>query len=289
MCPATATLATEDDGMGNHEGTVTTDIQEQEIIRARWRRARDRLLLNDPDAPDFGAGGLVSVAPDVGVRLLVLPPDPEAVVVDFDADFWPWWEQDRPNPFGGPPTDWGGRSTPTVDAAARFERYTDDRWRWERYLALHRHGGLEAGMGREVVGVWSRSHEGPQARVFRLVPIVGRVWCLLALYAEVIQRYKLGGPWEVSLALRETAGSVFGNVGAGWAEPTDAWPDEVRACPNPNVLIVREVPEWPYEDAARDFAFLLGACLEDTWGVRERRFLARIGDDAGKFDASRYG
>jgi hypothetical protein len=267
---------------------VTADADQLEVLRTRWRKGRERLRLLNPESPDFGTGGLGRLTREVAVRALILPPDPEAVVVRFDQEFWGWFESDRPNPFGGT-TNWGNHTSPTAEAGARYERHTDDPWRWDRYLAVHRHGGLECGMGREVVRVWQLEQEGPVVRVFRLVPIVGRLWCLFDLYAEVAERYTLTGPWEASLALRRTAGSIFGNVGAGWAEPPDAWPDEPSRCPDPNVLIRREIAEWPDRDGRRDLAFALGEALEDAWGVRQRRFLARVGDEAGMFDTSRYG
>jgi hypothetical protein len=61
-----------------------------EVIRARWRRWRRRERLLDPEAEDFGAGGLARLIPEGTSHLLILPGDPEADVVDFDQELWEW-------------------------------------------------------------------------------------------------------------------------------------------------------------------------------------------------------
>lgn len=264
------------------------ETMEREQLRARWRRYRRRLRLLDPEAADFASGGLAKLAPEVAVRLLIVPADPEEVRVDFDTRLWEWLKAEHQSPFGGPATDWGRETKPTSEAAVRFEVYTDDKWRWGRYLAVHRHGGLECGMGEEVVGLWEAREESPRVRVFRLVPIVGRLWCVLSLYSEVQEAYGLAGPWELTLAIRETGGSVLGNLGAGWEEPSDAIALAPPVCPEDNVLVLREIEAWPDDEACRDLAFSLGSVIEDAWGVEQRRFLARIGDASGSFDTSRY-
>lgn len=82
--------------------------------------------------------------------------------------------------------------------------------------------------------------------MFFLTTIVGRVWVALALFAEVLERLAIQGPWELTLAMRDTNRAVLGNVAAGWEEPERAFPrDELPRCPDPNLLIVREVYEWP--------------------------------------------
>jgi hypothetical protein len=263
-------------------------IPHLEVLRERWRRYRNSLRLLDPEAEDFFSGGLVRFAPDVAVRLLILPPDPEAATVELDSKLGEWLKDDHPNPFGGPPTDWGRQTKPSAEAAVRFESYTNEQWNWGRFLALHRHGGMECGMGEEVVGRWNQGEDASEVKVFRLVPIVGRLWCALGLYSEAQEAYGITGPFEVSLAIRGTRGSVLGNLGAGWEEPSDAIALTPPTCPENHVLIRREVEMWPKDEGCHDLAISLGAAIEDAWGVEERRFLARIGDASGSFDTSRY-
>jgi hypothetical protein len=125
--------------------------------------------------------------------------------------------------------------------------------------------------------------------VFFLTTIVGRVWVGLSLYAAVLERFSIQGPWEITLALRDSHLAVLGNVAAGWAEPEETFPrDEAPRCPDPNVLIVREAVEWPDSDGRRFLAFDMGSNTEDAFGFRRRRFLGRVDPVVGVFDASRY-
>lgn len=258
--------------------------------RKRWRRVRRRLLLVDPLVEDFGTGGLAHHAPDVHVRFVILPADPDAVVVDFDEPFWEWWMQDRPNPFeGAPATNWGRDSLPAATGAVRFNRWTDDRWNWDAYLAMLRSGGLEFGLGRSGSAQWRRAPEQDPTRVFFLTTIVGRIWVALGLYAEALDRFGIQGPWEITLGLRNSQLAALGNVGAGWAEPERTFPGEqIHRCPDPGVLIIREMLDWPDSGGQRSLAFDIGANIEDAFGCRQRRFLARVDPGAGAFDSSRY-
>jgi len=58
--------------------------------------------------------------------------------------------------------------------------------------------------------------------------------------------------------------------------------------PDPNVLIIREVLNWPDTEGQRSLAFDIGANIEDAFGCRQRRFLGRIDPVVGAFDSSRY-
>ncbi|MGH8936131.1 MAG: hypothetical protein ACRDXD_07705 [Acidimicrobiia bacterium] len=267
-------------------------VEQVELIRNRWRRTRKALHLTDPSAEDFGTGGLVALAPEVCVRLLVLPGDPEGIPLpEFDTTFWEWWCRERPNPFQGTrPTDWGSQRKPTVDAAVRYRPHDSEPWRWDTYLALHRNGAMEFGLGEEGSARWAhRAGEG-ERRAFFLVSIVGRVWVAIALYGEVLTQYEIQGPWEVSLALRQTRDALLGNVAAGWKDFQDWFPRDAPTCPHPNLLVRREVGAWPTGDGARDLAFALGATVEDAWGITDRRFLIRPDQPGGgEFDVSRYG
>jgi hypothetical protein len=92
----------------------------------------------------------------------------------------------------------------------------------------------------------------------------------------VVERFEIEGPWEVTLALRDTRRAVLGNVAGGWQEPEHAFPrDVLPRCPDDNVLVRREVFEWPDADAQRSLAFDIGGAIEDGFGVEQRRFLAR--------------
>jgi hypothetical protein len=257
--------------------------------RERWLRVRQSAGLADILAGDFGEKGLARHTADVHVRLLILPADPFVTVTEFDDETWKWWLTDAPNPFeGGRPTNWGAESVPVSDAAVRFSRRGGDRWQWDSYLALHRNGALEFGLGEDGSRSWQRREGDIEIRVFFLTCIVGRVWWAIARYEDVINRLGIDGPWELTIGLRSTKDSVLGNVAAGWAEPLAAGGSRPPECPDTNVLIVREIAEWSTNEA-QSLAFSLGGGIEDAWGSKQRRFLARIEPGIGEFDVSRYG
>lgn len=269
---------------------MTLTPEELELYRDRWKRARRTANLDDPTSQEFGTGGLGRYAPDVHVRFLVLPGDPEGTAFQFSEEFWAWWMEDRPNPFdGAPATQWGSQRIPQAHAAVRLERWSDDRWAWDAYLAALRSGGLEFGLGSNGSGSWQLTQGEEETGAFFLTTIVGRVWVALALYGSLIERFEIEGPWEVTLALRDTRRAVLGNVAAGWQEPERAFPrDSLPRCPDDNVLVGREVFEWPDADARQSLAFDIGGAIEDAFGVEQRRFLAHIEPEQGQFDVSRY-
>lgn len=244
------------------------------------------MALHDPAIEAFGQSGLAARMKDVTVRILVLPRDPFADIVTFDEDLWGWWLADRDNPFtGAARTGWGAQHAPTAHAAARFDRYNGT---WEHYLAIHRTGAIEHGMGRDGGGSW-RTKESEE-RSFNLVTIVGRIWNVLTLAIEASSRYELTGPWEVSVSLINTSGALMGNVALGWKDLNDWWAgDRPPRCKELNLLLRLEVTEWPDPDGVKDLAFKLGGMIEDAWETKNRRFLVNAGrEGAGEFDPSRY-
>ena len=88
-------------------------------------------------------------------------------------------------------------------------------------------------------------------------------WVDLSVYGEVLERFSIQGPWEISLALRDSRLAVLGNVAAEWAEPEETFPrEEAPRCPDPNVLIVREALESPDPEGQRSLAFNIGSNME---------------------------
>lgn len=259
-----------------------TDKALRELHRTRWRRAREALKLVDPQNKDFATGGLGRHVEQLSVRLLILPGDPEHDAVGFDESLWSWLKGEFESPFEGRPTDWGQHPLPTTAAAVRCLQISADRWNWDSYLAIHRHGGLDMGVGVE----GGRDTDGNR-RAFWLLRIVGRSWAAFHIHGEVVRRFGVKGPWECSVALLRTFGAVLGDFGTGWAEYGDPRAN-VGSCPEPNLLWRRELDSWPGPDETRQQAFGFGAWIEDSFGSQRRRFLARDGKLAGQFDWLRY-
>ena len=253
-------------------------LLDRERQRDVWRRARSDLGLVDVGSDGFGLGGLGARVPGLTTRILVQPADPEKVITEFDEELWQWWLKLQSS-AGGRKIEWGHEHHATLTAMVRHDRASDDPWQWNRYVALHRTGALESGLGR----VGGREWNG--GRIFFLINIVGRAWACLLQYRAVLERLAPQGPWEVTLAMVKTQGSLLGNVGEGWAEPMNLSDYERLPCPEPNVLIRFEHPAWPQsDDEVKELAFLIGGRIEDSWGFTGRRFLARIGQREGQFD-----
>lgn len=254
-----------------------------EVQRARWQCARDHLRLLDPESDDFATGGLARWGPDVRVRLLILPSDPDAMLLEFDEPFWAWWLQGHKDPFGDSFTTWLAQHQPTAAAAVRYGH--GPHWQWDQYLTLHRSGALELGLSSAAVT------ETEQRSYFHLVPIVGRAWTSLLLYRHAIEHWSLVGPWQVALALRGTQDALLGGLARGWTDPDITRMSGRRAprCGSPGLLGLWEVEQWPEtDDEIRQLAFRLVAWIEDAWGVTERRYLIGQGESAGTFDIGRY-
>ena len=123
-------------------------IEEVELQRSRWRRARKSLRLVDEEDECFATGGLGLRVPDLVARLLVVPFDPEANLVSFDAEFWEWWTSERQTPFGRQERV-GLNSKPTAYGAAIYDvRHSRDAPNlWDQFLALTRSASIDAGFG----------------------------------------------------------------------------------------------------------------------------------------------
>lgn len=228
---------------------MSEELFRTEALRARWRRAREAVgLAGDVERGDFGIGGLARRLDAPSVRLLILPADPEKVVVEFEKELVEWWKSVSPDSTQPQALAWATRLALTADAAVRHDGREQEGW--GRFIALDRQGGLEIGLG--IDGARETSNK---VRDFLLVSIVGRIWSGLDAYRSIIDRCGVQGPWELSIALIGTSNSVMGNVASGW---DNHFSDESNRCPDRGALHRRELDAWPDEDGCRDLAFQLG-------------------------------
>lgn len=257
-----------------------TSLADTELLRARWRRALKRHAIDTVNRDDFAVGGLATRLQAPSVQLLVLPADPEAEVLHLDDALWTWLEAHKSADVDGWTIRFGDRRCPTAHAAALVDWYGTRGW--DSYLAVHRSGPIELGFGHR--GGGERPHQEDElVREFNLISIVAYTWAVLQFGAAHFERLSLGGPWQLTVALRGTKGALLGNVGEGWAEP-GSFRNNVGGCVEQNLLWHLEIEDWPDEEGQQRLAFAVGDRLEDAWGVSQRRYLARQGDRVGCLD-----
>lgn len=256
-------------------------VHDLELVRARWRRALAREALDTVDREDFGAKGLARRLRTPSARLLVLPADPELEVVDTDEWLWAWIKNFEAIEVAGRPVHFGNQHVPSAHAAVLVNG-SSRREPWNSYLAIHRSGALECGLGDR--GAWERmDRDDNLIRVFNLISIVACTWAMLKFGAALREHAVSAGPFQMTIALERTERALLGNLGEGWAEPLD-WSNDLPPCGDAHLLWHLELDEWPDEDAAQRIAFRVGDHIEDAWGFSGRRYLARIGEHAGRFD-----
>jgi hypothetical protein len=149
----------------------------------------------------------------------------------------------------------------------------------ERYLALDRHGGIEIGSCRATYQV-RHAYQMPAKHAFALRWMVGMVWTAAALEAEAIDRWKLAGPFEICVAIRNTNGATLGMLGEGRPEPDQDFGD-YATCLDQHVLLREELDNMADPEQT---ALSLGQRIELAFGSLHQRYLARRGEYEGRFD-----
>jgi hypothetical protein len=228
--------------------------------------------LTDAIDDGFALGGLAAYSEAPDARIVVLPADPQIHHIQLDHSTEEWLRESRPSPYGGEQVSWGDECRATSQALVLGARWNHAPWR--RYLALHRHGGVEAAAAKIS---WQRNDQYP--RVYSLRHIVGLAWTALDIQAAAARRWSIAGPWEVTLALRACAGAALGGFAEGWREPDDFHSDD-RVSLEEHALHRWEVDEIDPEILAG----LVAERTENTFGSTRRRHLANRGQFEGQFD-----
>lgn len=255
-----------------------------DIARA-WRRTLASFGLDDIERADFATVGLAGRLTDPTIQLLVLPGHPGDEQVELDSGLWDLFEEHRKPHVAGRRIELGSWDHPTAHAAAYMTGENGRAAPWTGYVAIHRNGAVEAGLGNHG-GANYRTERDGEVRAFRLVPTVVRVAALLQLHAAVVEHASVDGPFQLTVALRNTGGALLGGLGQGWAEPLTP-ENSASGCHDPNLLwhVVLDEPVRD-EDALR-VGTQIGDRLEDAWGVRQRRYLDHSGDRAGNVNSDR--
>lgn len=249
---------------------MSKSIIEIEAQRGRWASYRQRQRLHPDAGQDFARGGLGRQVDNLDLRLLFLPSDPSAEIVPISAETVEWLKQDRDLPFQGRAPQWSFDRT-VVDALVRFDYYQDDT-DWVRYLAMHRHGGIE-------IGTSGHSYEIRDTRILSLRHIVGLAWIAADLQRDAVERWRIPPPFELTVGITNSQGAALGGFGEGWLEIGQGL-HNFRTCLDDHVLLRWELDEIVAENIAMD----VGNRLEQAFGTTHRRHLANRGEYEDRFD-----
>jgi hypothetical protein len=258
------------------------ELSDIELRRARWRRHRRPLGLENVTAAEFGEGGLASRLESCSARYLLMPADPDQHVLDV-ASAGTWLKSARRRALEGGSVELGTEVVHTAHGPTLVTQY-GDREPWRRYLAMLHNGGLDLGLGS--LGARTGKLDGDETLGYRLTTCVSNLWALLDLHRTYAEVYPSGmeGPWELTLSFGGTAGSVLCEFGEDWSEPGGGEFEPIL-CPDAGLLWIHEL-EGPFPNGAtaRDFAYSVGDRLENAWGTDLRRYLNASGPHSGQFN-----
>jgi hypothetical protein len=257
-----------------------TNIVDHEAQRTRWRRALSGAGLDRDDREDFATAGLASRLTNVTTQIVLLPADPEADAITIDEMLATSLQARQSIVLDRITVALPGNPRRTAHALALADSYNEA---WNSYLAIHRSGTIEFGLGDR--GGWDgQDRSGNPVRLISLTSAVARVWALLRIAAEIHEHHDVAGPFQLTVGIRHTGGALLSTLGEGWAEPGD-FQNNLGPCPDEHLLWHIELDDLPNHDGAREVAYRIGDRLEDAWGSRQRRYLAHRGDFAGELDA----
>ena len=170
----------------------------------------------------------------------------------------------------GGSTDFGDKRRSISDCAVLYEPdYRDEAAPWRAFFALHRPGALDVAFSDS----FGRAHDN--AKSFHLIGLVGRIWAASARYSAFIERWKIEGPFEVTLGLRGTERGSTGRCRGRLARSA------ARRLP------IRSTPalprtERPLARRARRMAHRRGARASVSLRIMDRRSVGHEGAEISR-------
>jgi hypothetical protein len=175
-----------------------------DAVRQRWEREQAFLGLTreTPDG-EFARGGLGTLAGDPTVRITVLPDDPSSQALSPE-DPKTVIPQTMKMPRG---RHWyHGAVRGTSSGYVGFTTGNDGRW--ECFSAVNWHGGVDFMLGAHGGRQWSLSPNS-QVRVVFLLTCVGSMSQAFDLQRQVVERFRIAGPFRAILSVADTVGAVL--------------------------------------------------------------------------------
>ena len=257
-------------------------LTETELIRARWRRHLHTEALDTTERDDFARSGLAKRVQDLAFRLLILPYDPDVERFETD-DAASHLDAHQSINIGNATIRIGTRVIPTAHATALVTQPGDD-MPWERYVAIHRNGAIELGLGDRF-----RTHTDPDGVVSKLVRLVtdaSFTWATLDL-ARSVHSEPNGQAHLLVVALPDTFEALLCNFGVGYVEPRSHYDQKVR-CPNEHLLWHIELDQLPSDpDGTSALALEIASRIANAWGTAQTLYVDRMGDFEGQLSARR--
>lgn len=226
--------------------------------RRRWHESRERFELVDPTASEFAKGGPARQMDSVGLRVVVLPGDPLGEQIRLSDKTESWFEEHtRQLPSGGR-AQLGMWTRATTDAMLSYSQNHDDKG-WNSYIGLLRSGGVDAALDRV-----SRTRD--DVTWFSLTTVVDVARSALSLSASAIGKWKVPGPFELTVAMTDTENGHLGGFAHGSIQP---WPEPRNRCVESNLLL-RWESDSPFD--VDEYAARVGERIENAFGTTMRRF-----------------
>jgi hypothetical protein len=248
---------------------------------SRWWAPEEALLglARDTAEADFAVGGLAALAVDPTVRIVVLPGNPSSQVI-------PAMEPSQVIPSvitlpDGQPLKYHNAVRGTSSGYVGYTAEAGNRW--ESFAALHWHGGVDVFLGPEGARKWQYPG-GSTGQVIFLHKALGWAWAALDLQRQMVERFRIPGPFRAIVAVAGTAGAVLGTLGTGWPEPSRAGVPSLPTAVEPRLLLLEDLAEWPDEKAVLELVLRFGARLDLAFGGPGERHLDRVGPEQGRFN-----
>lgn len=177
-----------------------------------------------------------------------------------------------------------GATVVTDDAIARVA-HGDQTFR--AYAAVSRSGAVEVGMGT-VTRFGFGTEEAPRV-AFRLYCIIHAIRVVIESQARLTSTVSRPGdplgPFELVVALPNTADAVLGGLAEGWEEPTHTvW--DTPACATGDVLVRTQFATWPTSVEEQNSTIArVGDRVCNAFGSLQRLFAPAKGPEAGSLSA----
>lgn len=254
-----------------------TDI---ELVRARWRRHLTTEALDTAQRDDFARRGLATRVQHLVFRALLLPYDPDLERSEF-AEIASGLDSHRNMALGNGNIYLGSRVVLTAHAAA-LATQSGNGTAWERFVAVHRNGAVELGIGDRL-----RELDGEEApRFVELVTVVSFTWAMLEL-ARHVGAASGAQPLLLAVALPDTAGALLANLAVGYREPGTYY-NRMQGCPDDHLLWHIELERPPSDaDESNAVALRVASRMTNAWGTSQTLHLDQEGDSEGQLNVRR--